>query len=160
MSWGGQSSVTRSGIPGPKTPNHQQSKQPLGIVRNITDIKFTDRRWFWELFSAKVFRLWPENNYLGNSAGADCNSTLGQKATTTQPVADWKFRFPHQCLASFRSALFLKPSCPGCLKPRKRKRCRQTGSRQSTPLSTIRTRYGNSVSTPGATRTGKNKQKF
>ena len=26
------------------------------------------------------------------------------------------------------------------------------------PLSTIRTRYGNSVSTPGATRTGKNKQ--
>ena len=38
------------------------------------------------------------------------------------------------------------------------KRCRQTGWRQSTPLSTIRTRYGNSVSTPGATRTGKNKQ--
>ena len=32
------------------------------------------------------------------------------------------------------------------------------GSRQSTPLSTIRTRYGNSVSTPGATRTGKSKQ--
>ena len=41
---------------------------------------------------------------------------------------------------------------------RNRKWCRQTGSRQSTPLSTIRTRYGNSVSTPGATRTGKNKQ--
>ena len=41
---------------------------------------------------------------------------------------------------------------------RNRKRCRQTGSRQSTPLSTIRTRYGNSASTPGATRTGKNKQ--
>ena len=39
-----------------------------------------------------------------------------------------------------------------------RKRCRQTGSRQSTPLSTIRTRYGNSASTPGATRTGKNQQ--
>ena len=39
-----------------------------------------------------------------------------------------------------------------------RKRCRQTGSRQSTPLSTIRTRYRNSVSTPGATRTGKNQQ--
>ena len=31
VSWGGQSSVTRSGIPGPKTPNHQQSKQPLGL---------------------------------------------------------------------------------------------------------------------------------
>ena len=31
---------------------------------------------------------------------------------------------------------------------RNRKRCRQTGSRQSTPLSTIRTRYGNSVSAP------------
>ena len=41
---------------------------------------------------------------------------------------------------------------------RNRKWCRQTGSRQSTPLSTIRTRYGNSVSTPGATRTGKSKQ--
>ena len=41
---------------------------------------------------------------------------------------------------------------------RNRKWCRQTGSRQSTPQSTIRTRYGNSVSTPGATRTGKNKQ--
>ena len=41
---------------------------------------------------------------------------------------------------------------------RNRKRCRQTGSRQSTPLSTIRTRYGNSASAPGATRTGKNKQ--
>ena len=39
-----------------------------------------------------------------------------------------------------------------------RKRCRQTGSRQSTPLSTIRTRYGNSVSTPEATRTGKTQQ--
>ena len=39
-----------------------------------------------------------------------------------------------------------------------RKRGRQTGSRQSTPLSTIRTRCGNSVSTPGATRTGKNQQ--
>ena len=35
---------------------------------------------------------------------------------------------------------------------RDRKWCRQTGSRQSTPLSTIRTRYGNSVSTPEATR--------
>ena len=32
---------------------------------------------------------------------------------------------------------------------RNRKQCRQTGSRQSTPLSTIRTRYGNTVSTPG-----------
>ena len=32
-----------------------------------------------------------------------------------------------------------------------RKRWRQTGSRQSTPLSTIRTRYRNSVSTPEAT---------
>ena len=39
-----------------------------------------------------------------------------------------------------------------------RKWCRQTGSRQSTPLSTIRTRYGNSVSTPEATRTGKTQQ--
>ena len=39
-----------------------------------------------------------------------------------------------------------------------RKWCRQTGSRQSTPLSTIRTRYGNSVSTPEATRTGKSQQ--
>ena len=36
-----------------------------------------------------------------------------------------------------------------------RKWWRQTGSRQSTPLSTIRTRYGNSVSTPEATRTCK-----
>ena len=36
--------------------------------------------------------------------------------------------------------------------------CRQTGSRQSTPLSTIRTRYGNSVLTPEATRTGKTQQ--
>ena len=36
-----------------------------------------------------------------------------------------------------------------------RKWCRQTGSRQSTPLSTIRTPYGNSVSTPEATRTWK-----
>ena len=35
---------------------------------------------------------------------------------------------------------------------------RHKGSRQSTPLSTILTRYGNSVSTPGATRTGKCKQ--
>ena len=34
------------------------------------------------------------------------------------------------------------------LESRNRKRCRQTGSQQSTPLSTIRTRYGNSVSTP------------
>ena len=41
---------------------------------------------------------------------------------------------------------------------RNRKRCRQAGSRQSTPLSTIRTRYANSASTPGATRTGKNKR--
>ena len=54
-------------------------------------------------------------------------------------------------------------NCPGVIiilgvKSRNRKRCRQTMSRQSTPLSTIRTRYGNSVSTPGATRTGKNKQ--
>ena len=39
-----------------------------------------------------------------------------------------------------------------------RKWCRQTGSRQSTPLSTIRTRYGISVSTPKATRTGKTQQ--
>ena len=31
----GQSSVTRSGIPGPKTPNHSQSKQPLGTVWNF-----------------------------------------------------------------------------------------------------------------------------
>ena len=46
------------------------------------------------------------------------------------------------------------------LGPRNRKRCRQTGSRQSTPLSTIRTRYGNSVSTPGATRTGKKQAEF
>ena len=35
---------------------------------------------------------------------------------------------------------------------------RQTGSRQSTPLSTIRTRYGNSVSTPRATQTCKFQQ--
>ena len=42
---------------------------------------------------------------------------------------------------------------------RSRKRCRQTGSRQSTPLSTIRTRYANSVSTlVFAIRTGKNKR--
>ena len=42
----------------------------------------------------------------------------------------------------------------GSLPFENRKRCRQTGSRQSTPLSTIRTRYGNSVSkTPEATRT-------
>ena len=34
-----------------------------------------------------------------------------------------------------------------------RKRWRQTGSRQSTPLPTIRTRYGDSVSIPEATRT-------
>ena len=33
-----------------------------------------------------------------------------------------------------------------------------TGSRQSTSLSTIQTRYGNSVSTPEATRTCKNEQ--
>ena len=39
-----------------------------------------------------------------------------------------------------------------------RKWCRQTGSRQSTPLSTIRTRYGISVSTPEATQTGKTQQ--
>ena len=39
-----------------------------------------------------------------------------------------------------------------------RKWWRQTGSRQSTPLSTIRTRYGNSVSTPEATRTCKAQQ--
>ena len=38
-----------------------------------------------------------------------------------------------------------------------RKRWRQTGSRQSTPLSTIQTRYG-SVSTPEATRTSKIQQ--
>ena len=44
------------------------------------------------------------------------------------------------------------------LKSRNQKRCRQRGSRQSTPLSTIRTRYGNSVSTLGATRTAKNQQ--
>ena len=42
----------------------------------------------------------------------------------------------------------LLPLSLKCLGPRNRKRCRQTGSRQSTPLSTIRTRYGNSVSTP------------
>ena len=41
-----------------------------------------------------------------------------------------------------------------------RKRWRQTGSRQSTPLSTIRTRYGNSVSTPEATRTLQNPAEF
>ena len=39
-----------------------------------------------------------------------------------------------------------------------RKWWRQTGSRQSTPLSTIQTRYGNSVSTPEATRTCKTQQ--
>ena len=39
-----------------------------------------------------------------------------------------------------------------------RKWCRQTGSRQSTPVSTILTRYGNSVSTPEATRSGKTQQ--
>ena len=39
-----------------------------------------------------------------------------------------------------------------------RKWCRQTGSQQSPPPSTIRTRYGNSVSTPEATRTGKTQQ--
>ena len=44
---------------------------------------------------------------------------------------------------------------PRTLPSGNRKWWRQTGSRQSTPLSTIRTRYGNSVSTPGATRTGK-----
>ena len=49
------------------------------------------------------------------------------------------------------------PRLPACLS-RNRKWCWQTGSRQSTPLSTIRTRYGNSASTPGATRTGKNQQ--
>ena len=50
------------------------------------------------------------------------------------------------------------PTIPNHLQSRNRKWCRQTGSRQSTPLSTIRTRYGNSASTPGATRTGKNQQ--
>ena len=41
-----------------------------------------------------------------------------------------------------------------------RKGWRQTGSLQSTPLSTIPTRYGNSVSTPEATRTCKTQQNF
>ena len=45
-----------------------------------------------------------------------------------------------------------------CFKSRNRKRCWQTGSRQSTPLSTIRTRYGNSVSTSEATQTCKTQQ--
>ena len=36
---------------------------------------------------------------------------------------------------------------------------RQGRGNQPPPLSTIRTRYGNSVSTPGATRTGENQQK-
>ena len=40
-----------------------------------------------------------------------------------------------------------------------RKWWRQTGSRQSTPLSTIRTRYGNSVSTPEYRQTCKTQQK-
>ena len=48
------------------------------------------------------------------------------------------------------------PSSPGM--SGNRKRWRQTGSWQSTPLSTIRTRYGNSVSTPEATRTCKTQQ--
>ena len=26
------------------------------------------------IISVILYRLWPENNYLGNSAGADCNS--------------------------------------------------------------------------------------
>ena len=32
MSWGGQSSVTGSEIPGPRTPNHLQRRPPFGIV--------------------------------------------------------------------------------------------------------------------------------
>ena len=41
-----------------------------------------------------------------------------------------------------------------------RKRWRQTGSRQSTPLSTIRTRYGNSASTAEATQIWQNPAAF
>ena len=72
-------------------------------------------------------------------------SVLAVAATSMIPSS----RSPRKC----RYPVFADP-----LLSRNRKRCRQTGSRQSTPLSTIRTRYGNSVSTPGATRTGKNKQ--
>ena len=61
--------------------------------------------------------------------------------------------------ADFPAAIFLAGKCPNLGRdPGNRKWCRQTGSRQSTPLSTIRTRYGNSVSTPDATRTGKTQQ--
>ena len=36
----------------------------------ITDMQLTDWRWFWEL--CRYFcRVWPDNNDLGNSAGAD-----------------------------------------------------------------------------------------
>ena len=43
----------------------------------ITDFQFTDRKipkWFLGIVQVIFYRLWPEKNYLGNSAGADCNS--------------------------------------------------------------------------------------
>ena len=57
-----------------------------------------------------------------------------------------------------RTKLPRKASIPQRKVTWNRKWWRQTGLRQSTPLSTIRTRYGNSVSTPEATRTCKTQQ--
>ena len=42
----------------------------------ITDVQFSDQKRFWELFR-QFFTDWPENNYFGNSAGADCIAVIG-----------------------------------------------------------------------------------
>ena len=76
---------------------------------------------------------------------------------TKTPFGSPKISF-HQMAPTFEHLMFVVSLCFLLPTSRNRKRCRQTGSGQSTPVSTIRTRYGNSVSTPGATRTGKNKQ--
>ena len=63
----------------------------------------------------------------------------------------WKFHRPFPLKSVISGS-------DGTQKSGDRKWCRQKGSRQSTPLSTIRAWYGISVSTPKATRTGKTLQ--